>query len=232
MFARSLVHVFAVAFLGVVLAASAADRGQTEGINDPYLAPDLKVSEWVQRFEGESREVFAFRHPIAASLDLKPGQSVADVGAGTGLYVPFLAERVGTTGKVYAVDISRPFIEHIRRKAKDTGLTQVTAVLGTEHSIELPANSVDMIFTSDAYHHFIHYQDMLASMRNALRPGGQLIVIDYDIEAEGLDPSIIEHVGKTKAQFRRQIEAGGFTFAGDMTLEGMKTNFIYRFVRN
>jgi len=231
MFARSLARGFAIGFLGLALAASAQERGQTEGINDPYLSPDLKVAEWVERFEGESREVFAHRHKIAASLDLKPGQSVADVGAGTGLYVPFLAERVGKTGKVYAVDISPPFIEHITRKAKETGLSQVTAVLGTERSVELPANSVDMIFTSDAYHHFTHYQDMLASMRKALKPGGQLIVVDYDVEGEGVSDSMIQHVGQKKGTFRRQIEAGGFTFAQDMTLKEMKTNFIYRFVK-
>jgi ubiquinone/menaquinone biosynthesis C-methylase UbiE len=231
MFPSSLARVLALGFLGFALAAVAQDRGQSEGINDPYLAPDLKVNEWVQRFEGESREVFAHRHKIAAALDLKAGQSVADVGAGTGLYVPFLAERVGRTGKVYAVDISPPFIEHIRRKAKETGLSQVTAVLGTERSVELPANSVDMIFTSDAYHHFIHYQDMLASMHRALKPGGQLIVIDYDIEADGMSPSLIEHVGRKKGEFRRQIEAGGFTFVQDMTLKEMKTSFIYRFAR-
>jgi ubiquinone/menaquinone biosynthesis C-methylase UbiE len=231
MLARKLAAAFAIGVLAVVLAVSAQDRGQTAGINDPYLKPDLEVTEWVERFEGESREVYAHRHRIAASLELKPGQSVADVGAGTGLYVPFLAERVGKTGKVYAVDISPPFVEHVTRKAKEAGLTQVTAVLSTERSVELPANSVDMIFTSDAYHHFIHYQDMLASMRKALKPGGQLIVIDYDIEAEGLSPSIIEHVGEKKGEFRRQIEAGGFEFAQDMTLKEMKSNFIYRFVR-
>ncbi len=216
--------------VGIAIAAAAQERGQTEGINDRYLAPDLKITEWVERFEGESREVFAHRHRITAALDLKPGQAVADVGAGTGLYVPFLAERVGKSGKVYAVDISRPFIEHITRKAKENGLSQVTAVLGTERSIELPANSADMIFTSDAYHHFVHYQDMLASMRKALKPGGQLIVIDYDIEAPGMEPSIIEHVGRKKGEFRRQIEAGGFRFSQDITLKEMKTSFIYRFV--
>jgi ubiquinone/menaquinone biosynthesis C-methylase UbiE len=228
---RNLAHVFAIGLLGLALAACSEERGQTEGINDPYLSPDLEITEWVKRFEGESREVFSHRHKIAAALDLKPGQSVADVGAGTGLYVPFLAERVGKSGKVYAVDISRPFIEHITEKAKETGLSQVTAVLGTERSIELPANSVDMIFTSDSYHHFVHYQDMLASMHLALKPGGQLIVVDYDIEAGDLGAYLTQHVGKTKGEFRRQIEAGGFTFAQDMTLKEMKTNFIYRFVK-
>ena len=228
MLTKSLARAFAVGLL-FTCAAAAAQRGQTEGINDSYLAPDIKVAEWVQRFEGESREVFAYRREIAAALDLKPGQGVADVGAGTGLYVPFLAARVGQSGKVYAVDISRPFVDYVAKQAREAGLSQVTTVLGNERSVELPANSVDMIFTSDAYHHFVHYRDMLASMRMALRPGGQLIVVDYDIEAQGLDPSVVEHVGKKKSEFRQQIEAAGFEFVQDMTLPGMKTNFIYRF---
>lgn len=217
-------------FLGWMAAATAAQQGQAPGINDPYLSPDLAVGEWVQRLEGESREVFVHRHKVAAALDLRPGQAVADVGAGTGLYVPFLASRVGSTGKVYAVDISAPFIEHIRRKAKESGLTQVEAVLGTERSIALPPRSVDMVFTSDAYHHFIHYREMLASMREALRPGGQLIVMDFDIGSSAINPDMVSHVGKTKDEFRRQIEEAGFIFAEDMTLPEMKSTFIYRFV--
>ncbi|HEY8507783.1 MAG TPA: methyltransferase domain-containing protein [Steroidobacteraceae bacterium] len=232
MLARKLTSLLATGLLSIVAGLALAQRGQSPGINDPYLAPDLKVSEWVRRFEGESREVYVHRHKIVAALDLNPGQSVADVGAGTGLFVPLLAARVGKEGRVYAVDISRPFIEHITQEAKKAGLSQVRTVLSNEHSIELPADSVDMIFTSDAYHHFIYYQDMLASMHKALKPGGQLIVVDFDIESEGLDQGMIEHVGRTKGEFRRQIEEAGFTFREDMTLPGMKTSFIYRFVKS
>jgi len=208
-----------------------AQRGQTEGINDNYKAQDLNAKEWVKRFEGESREVFVHRRDIVAALDVKTGASIADVGAGTGLFVPFLAQRVGGQGKVYAVDIAPAFIEHIRKKAKDENLTQVVAVLSTERSIELPANSVDLIFMSDAYHHFVHYKEMLASMHKALKPGGQLIVIDFDIEAKGVEAWLVEHVGEKKSVFRKQIEAAGFTFAKDMTLPAMKTSFIYRFTK-
>lgn len=232
MFANKLSCLLAIGLVSVAGAIEGANQGQTQGINDPYLSSNLKVDEWVQRFEGESREVFMHRRAIAAALELKPGQSVADVGAGTGLYVPFLAGRVGRSGKVYAVDISQPFVEHIAQKAKQAGLSQVTAVLSNEHAVELPPNSVDMIFTSDAYHHFIHYQDMLASMLKALKSGGQLIVVDFDIDADGIDPSRVEHVGKTKTEFKRQIEEAGFRFVKDMTLPQMKTNFMYQFVKN
>ena len=228
---RRLFTVLALALLNLFAFAAHAQRGQTEGINDNYKASDLNVKEWVERFEGEAREVFALRKEIAAALDLKAGDGVADVGAGTGLFIPLLANRVGPQGKVYAVDIAPAFIEHIAKRAKEDKLPQVAAVLSNEHSIELPANSVDMIFTSDAYHHFVHYQDMLASMHKALKPGGQLIVIDFDIEAKGTEPWIVEHVGATKAVFRRQIEAGGFVFSKDQTLPAMKASFMYRFTR-
>lgn len=217
--------------LSVVCSLANAQRGQTEGINDSYKAPELKVGEWVERFEGESREVFAQRHKIVAALGLEPGQRIADIGAGTGLFVPLLAEKVGKSGKVYAVDIAPPFIEYIDKRAREEGLTQVETVLSNERSIELPANSVDVIFTSDAYHHFVHYQDMLASMRTALKPGGELILLDFDIGATELDSTMVEHVGKTKEEFRRQVEESGFKLAEDLTLEEMKTNFMYRFVK-
>jgi ubiquinone/menaquinone biosynthesis C-methylase UbiE len=223
--------IIALALLSLTAVEAHAQRGQSEGINDSYKAQDLNVAEWIQRFEGESREVYVLRKEIVASLDIKAGSAVADVGAGTGLFVPLLAHRVGPLGKMYAIDIAPAFVEHIKKQAAANKLTQVVGVLSSERSIELPANSVDLIFTSDAYHHFVHYRDMLASMRKALKPGGQLILIDFDIEAKGLESWLIEHVGATKAVFKKQIEDAGFVFAQDLTLPAMKTNFIYRFVR-
>ena len=207
-------------------------QGQTEGINDSYKTPALRVTEWVERFEVEGREVYDFRREIVRAIELKPGQSVADVGAGTGLFVPLLAEGVGRQGTVYAVDIAPAFIEHIANKAKTAGLTQVRTVLSSERSIELPPGSLDVIFTCDAYHHFVHYQAMLASMRSALKPRGELIVVDFDMRASGLSPSMVQHIGRPKEEFRRQIEAAGFTFVEDLSIEGMKTNFVYRFAKS
>jgi ubiquinone/menaquinone biosynthesis C-methylase UbiE len=208
-----------------------AQTGQTEGINDNYKSRALDVKEWVGRFEVEGREAFDLRHEIVAAMELQPGQSIADVGAGTGLFEPLFASAVGTKGKVYALDIAPKFIEYIRSRAQQAGLTQVAAVLGTERSIELPEHSVDVVFASDAYHHFVHYQDMLASIRKALRPGGRLFIVDFDIEAKDTNRSMIQHVGKKKSEFSEQITAAGFKFDRDLTLPKMKTNFFYRFVK-
>jgi ubiquinone/menaquinone biosynthesis C-methylase UbiE len=210
---------------------SYAQSGQSQGINDSYTSPDLRVEEWVQRFEVEGREAYDLRHRIVDAIGLKPGQSVADVGAGTGLFIPLLAEKVGSEGVVYAVDISPRFIEHIEKKVADAKLGQVKTVLSNERSVALPPRSVDVVFSSDAYHHFVYYQDMLASISRALKPGGQFIVVDFDIKSEALPSGMIEHVGKTKEEFTRQIEEAGFERAEDLTLPTMRSNFMYRFVK-
>ena len=223
-------HALAAALLFLASPLGLAQEGQTEGINSSYKVPDLDVQEWVRRFEVEGREAFDLRHEIVRSVGLEAGQVVADVGAGTGLFVPLLANAVGPQGQIYAIDIAPAFIRHVAQKAKSAGLTQVKTVLSNERSIEMPPNSVDVIFTCDAYHHFVHYQDMLASMRAALKPGGRLIVVDFDRNSKDIPRGMVQHVGRSKEEFRRQIEEAGFRLADDLTLDAMKTNFMYRFV--
>ena len=224
-------HILLILFSLALSASVAAQTGQTPAINEPYKAKKLDVQEWVERFEVEGREAFDLRREIVAAMKLRPGQAIADVGAGTGLFEPLLASAVGAQGRVYAVDIVPRFIEHIDAKAKRAGLSQIKTVLSTERSIELPANSADVVFACDAYHHFVHYEAMLASIRKALKPGGQLFIVDFDKESKSLSPSMVEHVGQTKGEFARQITAAGFTFDEDLTLPQMKTNFMYRFVK-
>ena len=77
-------------------AAWAAEEASVRpGVNRHYLRPDINVAEWVERFEGESREIYALRHAIAAAVGIEDGDVVADVGAGTGLFVPLFAARAG-----------------------------------------------------------------------------------------------------------------------------------------
>ena len=85
------------------------------GINKDFLDPKLEVAKYEERFEGESREIFAQRARIAGLLDLKEGMRVADVGAGTGLFTRMFAGKVGEQGTVYAVDIAKQFVEHVEK---------------------------------------------------------------------------------------------------------------------
>ena len=109
---------------------------------------------------------------------------VADVGAGTGLFTRPIAAAVGPEGKVLAVDITEKFVEHIKKTCREEGLENVRTVLSTPTSAELPPASADLVFTCDTYHHFEFPFKMLASIHQALRPEGRLIVIDRKLASD------------------------------------------------
>lgn len=102
------------------------------------------VAEFVGRFEAESRELFVRRHEIVAACQIKAGQTVADIGAGTGLFTRLFSEAVGKDGRVFAVDISQKFLDHIKATSREAGQPNVDTLLATADSTELPAESVDV----------------------------------------------------------------------------------------
>lgn len=199
-------------------------------INEPFRNPDLEV--FTKRFESPDREVFAKRNEIVAALRLRPGMAVADVGAGTGLFTRLIAEKVGPAGKVYAVDIAPTFVEHIAREAKKHGHNHVVTVLSTQDSTGLPEQSVDLVFLSDVYHHLEKPDKVLASIRRALRAGGNLVVIDFDrVEGRSSD-FVLKHVRAEKAVIVKEIETAGFSAIPAPEAPQFKENFFLRFRRS
>lgn len=208
---------------------SAADAPEIRHINDNFNHPNVEV--WVERFEGEGREVYDYRHELVEAIGLQPGQVVADVGAGTGLFEPLLAHKVGADGLVYAEDIAQEFIDHIQKKAAEAGLSNIHTVLGDEHSVRLPENSTDVVYICDAYHHFVYYKDMLRSIHSALKPGGQLFLVEFDKESGASNNFLKNHIRATKEQFTAEIEAGGFQLSDDVRVEGLRDTFVRRFIK-
>jgi len=209
--------------------AETAEQSVRSGVNDKYLAPDLDVDEWTQRFEGEAREIFVHRRDIVERLDLQPGMAVADIGAGTGLFVGPFAGAVGPAGRVYAVDISPRFVEHLKRRASDAGLAQVEVVLGKDRSPELPEDSIDLAFVCDVYHHIEYPRSMLASLRRALRPGAALVVIDFERIPGRTRQWILDHVRAGKEEFTEEIEEAGFVLEQQVPIDGLVENYMLRF---
>lgn len=199
------------------------------GINEKFLDPNLKVAEWLKRFEVESREVFHARDAVMAACKVKPGMTVADVGAGTGLYTRLFAEAVGDDGWVFAVDINARFLEHIQARAKAEGQTNITSVLSPQDSVSLPGASVDLVFLCDTYHHFEFPAPSLASIFAALKPGGELVLMDFE-RIEGVSSEwIMGHVRAGKEVFRAEIEAAGFELVEEVDVVGLKENYFLRF---
>jgi cyclopropane fatty-acyl-phospholipid synthase-like methyltransferase len=112
-------------------------------------------------------------------LQLKPGMTVADVGAGFGAWTVTFGKWTGPSGRVYATDIGEKQLAFLREYTKKEGLTNVTVLAGAPNSTNLPASCCDAILIRDAYHHLTQPQDMLKSMAAALKSGGRLAVIDF-----------------------------------------------------
>jgi ubiquinone/menaquinone biosynthesis C-methylase UbiE len=201
------------------------------GVNERFLSEALDVERFVGIFEGESREVSVQREQIAKALAVSPGMTVADIGAGTGLFLPDFDRGVGSEGRVYAVEISPKFLEHLRERAKREKLARVEVVEALEDSVALPAASVDLAFVCDTYHHFEFPQSTLASLYTAIRPGGSLVILDFDRIPGKSRPWVLEHVRAGKEVFRREIESAGFRFERQVTVEGLKENYVLRFRR-
>ena len=200
-----------------------------ERLNEKYLDPELDVSRWTEIFETESRELFRSRSAIVSALELTRGSSIADIGAGTGLFVEPFARVIGDAGTVYAVEIAPKFVAHLRERVRSEGLERVRVVQSTETSAELPKDSIDLAFLCDVYHHFTYPETMLADLRRALRPGGALVVIDFERIPGTSESWILDHVRADKAEFIQDIQAAGFRFEAQLSVPGLVENYALRF---
>ncbi|MBL8753360.1 MAG: class I SAM-dependent methyltransferase [Planctomycetes bacterium] len=206
----------------------AVETSVRPGINADFTDANLDVDAMVKRFEAESREIFARRAAIARAVGLRPGNAVADVGAGTGVMVDFFARDVGTEGRVYAVEIAPRFVEALRQRAQQRRLPQVQAVLCSERDTGLAEASVDVVFVCDTYHHFEYPKSTLASIHRALRPGGELVVVDFERIPGTSRQWILDHVRAGKDEVTAEITAAGFEFVTEVDV-GLQENFFRRF---
>jgi predicted methyltransferase len=208
-----------------VVSAPGQDKSVKPGINKPFENPDVK--DYVQKFEGESREIAAQAKEIVAACKLKPGMKVADVGAGTGLFTRKFAQAVAPEGKVFAVDIAKSFLQHIEKTCQDAGIKNVETVLCDQFSTKLPKNSVDLVFICDTYHHFEFPERTMHSIHDALRPGGQIVLIDFQRIEGKSSVWIMWHVRAGKEVFIAEIKAAGFKVLGEENF--LKENYLVRF---
>lgn len=224
-------NLFVVTVVGLGLFACAvppAEANVRPGINDDFTNPTLDVDAMVKRFETESREIFARRATIARAVGLQPGQAVADVGAGTGVFVDFFAKDVQGGGKVYAVEIAPKFVEHLRQRATARQLPQVEPILCTAHDTNLPAQSCDVVFTCDTYHHFEYPHSTLGSIHRALRPAGQLVIVDFERIPGTSRQWTLDHVRCGKAEVIAEVTAAGFALVEEVPV-GLRENYFLRF---
>lgn len=192
---RPLAVLAGVAFLVSTAAAQAPPRYEYRKDHDPngtgkfYLGREIALvmghegAGWLERPEREEEEQPT---KLLQALDLKPGLVVADIGAGSGYHTFRIADRVGPTGKVYAVDIQQEMLDLMRRRAKARGVVNVELIKGTETDPKLPENAIDLILMVDVYHEFSHPFEMVEAMTKALKPGGRMVFVEFRLE----DPNV------------------------------------------
>jgi SAM-dependent methyltransferase len=162
-------------------------------------------ADWLDRREREAEENL---EGALNAIDIKPGMTVAEVGAGTGYVALRMAKRVGPDGRVYANDLQPEMLDKLRQNAAKAGLANVQTVLGGETDPKLPAGRMDLIILVDVYHEFSQPQKMLQGIRAALKPDGRLVLLEYRKE----DPNIPirpEHK-MSVAEAKTEVEAEGF----------------------
>ena len=169
------------------------------------LPMGVEGAPWLERRERELEE-----DPDLAMrlIRVQRGSTVADLGAGSGYFTVRLAKAVGAMGKVYAVDIQQAMLDLLKRAVEKEKLTNVTPVLGAVDDPRLPPGSVDLVLMVDVYHELSQPQTTLAHLKDALRPGGRLVLLEY--RAEDPDVPIRPEHKMTKAQVKLEIEHEGF----------------------
>lgn len=162
-------------------------------------------AEWLVR---ESREREEDCRTLLGELQLRPGMTVADIGAGNGFYTLPIARQVAPEGKVYAVDIQPEMLKMLGGRARQARLANVTPVLGSVVDPKLPEGKLDLVLLVDVYHEFSHPEQMLAGIRRALKPGGRLVLAEFRAE----DPEVpIKPLHKmSKAQIVKELSPNGY----------------------
>ena len=204
-------------FVGLAAHAAADQRydiraaHDADGIGKFYLGREIAHVMgpggllWLERPERESEEQPQL---VIDALQIKRGQTIADLGAGSGYYSFRIAPLVGPTGKVLAIDIEPAMLDAIAGRARRERVTNITTVRSSTQDPNLAPHSVDLLFMVDVYHELEYPYEVMTRVRAALKPGGRVALIEYRAE----DPEVlIKPLHKmSEQQVRREMQAAGF----------------------
>jgi ubiquinone/menaquinone biosynthesis C-methylase UbiE len=195
-------------FAGSFLVTSALLGQAAAHANERYKTEEGR-SAVAQTLVAEGREKEQRPKELLNEIGIKANMVIADVGTGAGFMLPYMSDMVGPKGKVYAEDIFPDFLAKAKKNAADHKLTNVEFVAGTERDPKLPANTFDRILIMDAYHHFDYPKEMLAVVTKALKPNGQLAIVEYHkARFAGGDE---KHVRFESDELVKEIEGYGFS---------------------
>ena len=199
-----------------------------DGIGKSYMGREISAvmgwqgASWLERQERDREERTDL---LLAALMLKPGNVVADIGAGTGYLSRRMAPLVMPGGKVWAVDVQPEMINLLQAGVKRSGLTQIEAKLSAVDDVKLPASSVDLAIMVDVYHELAYPYEVMASLLKALKPGGRLVFVEYKAEDSFVPIKPLHKM--SEAQIKR--EAAVFALDWERTVSSLPWQLVVVF---
>jgi predicted methyltransferase len=169
--------------------------------------PPATTNSYIQHLEDASRAAWQKPEEVVRVLNLKSGENIADIGAGSGYFSVRFARKVGPAGKVYAVDIDRDMLAYIKQRARRENLQNIRTILAGPHDPELTPASVDLIFICATLHDITERARYYPLLARALRPGGRAVIIDFQKRPLPVGPSL-------EMKIAREDVLGEFTAAG------------------
>lgn len=166
------------------------------------------AQQWARVFDDPQRDAWQKPHEVIQALALKPDALVADIGAGTGYFSVRLAHMV-PQGRVYGVDIEQDMVKHLAERAKGAKLGNVSALLGAPDDPRLP-EKVDLILLVDVYHHVDDRSRYFRKLRDALKPGGRIAIIDFRRDSP-VGPPVAARIAA--AAVKAELASTGFALA-------------------
>jgi arsenite methyltransferase len=202
-----------VAFILLPLVAHAQDAVQRDQRQMHGLHNDPKA--YIGALEDPKRDAYQKPQEVLTALDIKPGEIIVDIGAGSGYFTFRLARHVSERGTVYAVDVSPDMILHINRAIRDLKVTNVFSILAEPDDPLLPVTSVDRFFFSDSWHHIENQTKYLSLMKKMLKPNGEVVMIDFDKKETPVGPPLEMRIARE--DLIKQMTSNGFRLAKEHT---------------
>ena len=170
------------------------------------------VKRWA--YEGFDRDEWQHPEEVIQALTIKPEEQIADLGSGSGYFTFRLADAVGPSGQVYAVDIDADMNAHLAKRLQEKGYKNIEVMLAKPHDPGLPENGVDLIFSTNTYHHLENRPSYFANARKYLRPNGRLAIIDFN--GEGLLQQLSGHYTPSDV-IQRELQEAGYALERELT---------------
>ena len=170
---------------------------------------------YIGMLEDPTRDAYQKPHEVLTAMAIKPGEVIADIGAGSGYFTFRLAHHVGDKGKVYAVDVSPEMIVHLNRRVRDLKAMNVTSILADPDDPLLADASIDRFFFSNSWHHIANQTKYLSLIKKMLKPGGEIIMIDFHKKELPVGPPM--QVKIAREDLIRQMESDGFKLTKEHT---------------